>query len=157
MLLSPACTSCSTTRAPHHQVVTYDVWDNIHEFNKREGDYDAAIAAKQEAIRAGYQSVPIPDADIPGAGRGVEHGTRWLVFGRRETGRFHPARIPRHPAKIPLPRPSTNVRRCSGPHRHCAGDQHSWSAMDASGHQLRRTEFGPGRACKAQCQPPRWR
>ena len=48
----------------HHQVVAYEVWDNIHELNKRAGDYDAAVAAKQEAVRAGYQSLPHPDADI---------------------------------------------------------------------------------------------
>jgi tetratricopeptide (TPR) repeat protein len=48
----------------HHQVVAYEVWDNIHELHKRAGDYDAAIAAKQEAVRAGYRSEPDPDADI---------------------------------------------------------------------------------------------
>jgi tetratricopeptide (TPR) repeat protein len=48
----------------HHQVAAYEVWDNIHELHKRAGDYDAAIAAKQEAVRAGYRSEPHPDADI---------------------------------------------------------------------------------------------
>lgn len=48
----------------HHQVAAYEVWDNIHELYKRAGDYDAAIAAKQEAVRAGYRSEPDPDADI---------------------------------------------------------------------------------------------
>ena len=48
----------------HHQVAAYEVWDNIHELHKRAGDYDAAIAAKQEAVRAGYRSEPDPDADI---------------------------------------------------------------------------------------------
>ncbi|HWG74487.1 MAG TPA: SEC-C metal-binding domain-containing protein [Acidimicrobiales bacterium] len=48
----------------HHQVAAYEVWDNIHELHKSAGDYDAAIAAKQEAVRAGYRSEPHPDADI---------------------------------------------------------------------------------------------
>ena len=48
----------------HHQLAAYEVWDNIHEPHKRAGDYDAAIAAKQEAVRAGYRSEPDPDADI---------------------------------------------------------------------------------------------
>lgn len=48
----------------HHQVVAYEVWDDIHEIHKQAGDYDAAIAAKQEAVRVGYRSVPDPDADI---------------------------------------------------------------------------------------------
>ncbi|MDQ6614143.1 MAG: SEC-C metal-binding domain-containing protein [Actinomycetota bacterium] len=48
----------------HHQVVAYEAWDDIHEIHKQAGDYDAAIAAKQEAVRVGYQSVPDPDADI---------------------------------------------------------------------------------------------
>lgn len=48
----------------HHQVVAYEVWDNIHEIHKQAGDYDAAIAAKHEAVRCGYRSVPDPDADI---------------------------------------------------------------------------------------------
>lgn len=48
----------------HHQVVAYEVWDNIHELHKRAGDYDAAIAAKQQAVQAGYRSEPHPDADI---------------------------------------------------------------------------------------------
>lgn len=48
----------------HHQVVAYEVWNDIHEIHKQAGDYDAAIAAKQEAVRVGYRSVPDPDADI---------------------------------------------------------------------------------------------
>lgn len=48
----------------HHEIVAYEVWDDIHELLKRAGDYDGAIAAKQEAVRAGYRSVPHPDADI---------------------------------------------------------------------------------------------
>lgn len=48
----------------HHQVAAYEVWDDIHELHKRAGDYDAAIGAKREAVRAGYRSEPHPDADI---------------------------------------------------------------------------------------------
>src|SRR5579875_3913651 len=49
----------------HHQVAAYEVWDNIHELHKRAGDYDAAIAAKHEAVHAGYRSVrQHPGADI---------------------------------------------------------------------------------------------
>jgi tetratricopeptide (TPR) repeat protein len=47
-----------------HQIVAYEVWDDIHELHKRAGDYDAAIAAKRQAVRAGYRSVPDPEADI---------------------------------------------------------------------------------------------
>jgi len=48
----------------HHQLVVYEVWDTIYELHKRARDYDAAIAAKQEAIRSGYRSQPHPEADI---------------------------------------------------------------------------------------------
>jgi hypothetical protein len=48
----------------HHQLAAYEVWDKIHELHKRAGDYDAAIAAKQEAVRTGYRSEPHPDAGI---------------------------------------------------------------------------------------------
>lgn len=62
----------------HHQVAADEVWDTIHELHKRAGDYDAAIVAKQEAVRAGYQSDPDPDADIAEchllAGRWAEAG-----------------------------------------------------------------------------------
>lgn len=63
----------------HHQVDAYEVWDDIHEIHKQAGDYDAAIAAKQEAVRVGYRSVPDPDADIADchlrAGRRAEADT----------------------------------------------------------------------------------
>ena len=47
----------------HHQVAAYEVWDNIHELHKRAGDYHAAIAAKHEAVHAGYRSVPQETAE----------------------------------------------------------------------------------------------
>lgn len=47
-----------------HQVVAFEVWDELHEVHKQAGDYDAAIAARAEAVRLGYRSEPDPDADI---------------------------------------------------------------------------------------------
>jgi tetratricopeptide (TPR) repeat protein len=48
----------------HHQVVAYEVLDDIHQTWRQAGHYDDAIAAKREAIEAGYRSVPDPEADI---------------------------------------------------------------------------------------------
>ncbi|MFP5308807.1 MAG: SEC-C metal-binding domain-containing protein [Actinomycetes bacterium] len=48
----------------HHQVLTYEVLDEIHRAYRDAGRYDDAIAAKREAIAAGYRSVPDPEADI---------------------------------------------------------------------------------------------
>ena len=48
----------------HHQVVAYEVWDDIHQLCRRAGDYDAAIDAKRTAIELGYRSDPDPEADI---------------------------------------------------------------------------------------------
>jgi tetratricopeptide (TPR) repeat protein len=48
----------------HHQVVAYEVWDDIHQVARRAGDYDAAIDAKRTAIDLGYRSHPDPEADI---------------------------------------------------------------------------------------------
>jgi tetratricopeptide (TPR) repeat protein len=48
----------------HHQVVAYEVLDDIHQAWRAAGRYDDAIAAKREAIAAGYRSVPDPEADI---------------------------------------------------------------------------------------------
>ena len=48
----------------HHQVVAYEVLDEIHQAWRQAGRYDDAIAAKREAIAAGYRSVPDPEADI---------------------------------------------------------------------------------------------
>lgn len=47
-----------------HQVIDYEVLDQIHEIWRRAGRYEAAIAAKREAIAAGYRSLPDPEADI---------------------------------------------------------------------------------------------
>ncbi len=48
----------------HHQVVAYEVWDEIHQLQRRAGRYDDAIAAKLRAIDEGYRSEPDPEADI---------------------------------------------------------------------------------------------
>jgi tetratricopeptide (TPR) repeat protein len=48
----------------HHQVVAYEILDEIHQAWREAGRYDDAIAAKREAIAAGYRSVPDPEADI---------------------------------------------------------------------------------------------
>ena len=48
----------------HHQVVDYEILDEIHQTWRQAGRYEDAIAAKREAIEAGYRSVPDPEADI---------------------------------------------------------------------------------------------
>lgn len=48
----------------HHQVTSYEILDEIHQTWRRAGRYEDAIAAKREAIAAGYRSVPDPEADI---------------------------------------------------------------------------------------------
>ncbi len=48
----------------HHQVAAYEILDEIHRAYREAGHYDDAIAAKREAIAAGYRSVPDPEADI---------------------------------------------------------------------------------------------
>ena len=48
----------------HHQVAAYEILDEIHRAFREAGHYDDAIAAKREAIAAGYRSVPDPEADI---------------------------------------------------------------------------------------------
>lgn len=48
----------------HHQVAAYEILDEIHRAYREAGRYDDAIAAKREAIAAGYRSAPDPEADI---------------------------------------------------------------------------------------------
>jgi hypothetical protein len=48
----------------HHQVAAYEILDEIYRAYREAGRYDDAIAAKREAIAAGYRSVPDPEADI---------------------------------------------------------------------------------------------
>lgn len=48
----------------HHQVVAYEVWEEIHQVQRRAGEYDAAIEAKKTAIELGYRSEPDAEADI---------------------------------------------------------------------------------------------
>lgn len=47
-----------------HQVADYEVLDEVHQVLRQAGQYDDAIAAKREAIAAGYRSVPDPETDI---------------------------------------------------------------------------------------------
>lgn len=48
----------------HHQVVDYEILDEVHQAWRQAGRYEEAIAAKREAVDAGYRSVPDPEADI---------------------------------------------------------------------------------------------
>ena len=48
----------------HHQVAAYEILDEAYRAYREAGLYDEAIAAKREAISAGYRSVPDPEADI---------------------------------------------------------------------------------------------
>lgn len=48
----------------HHQVVEYEILEEIHQTWRRAGRYEDAIAAKRDAIAAGYWSVPDPETDI---------------------------------------------------------------------------------------------
>ena len=60
----------------HHQVIDYEIIDEIHQLLRAAGRYEEAIEAKREAIAAGYRSEPDPEADIAecllAAGRRVE-------------------------------------------------------------------------------------
>jgi tetratricopeptide (TPR) repeat protein len=48
----------------HHQVAAYEILDEVHRAYRQAGHIEDAIAAKREAIAAGYRSVPDPEADI---------------------------------------------------------------------------------------------
>jgi tetratricopeptide (TPR) repeat protein len=50
----------------HHQLAAYEILDEIHRAYREAGHYEDAIAAKREAIEAGFRSVPDPEADIAG-------------------------------------------------------------------------------------------
>jgi tetratricopeptide (TPR) repeat protein len=72
----------------HHQVVAYEVLDDIHQTWRQAGHYDDAIAAKREAIEAGYRSVPDPEADIAecllAAGRREEADALFATLRERD-------------------------------------------------------------------------
>lgn len=59
----------------HHQVVDYEILDEIHQLHRRDGRYQEAIDAKRQAIAAGYRSEPDAEADIAEC---------LLLAGRRE-------------------------------------------------------------------------
>lgn len=48
----------------HHQVVGYEVLDEMHSVLREMGRFDEAIEVKRAAIAAGYRSSPDPEADI---------------------------------------------------------------------------------------------
>ncbi len=48
----------------HHQVVDYEVMEELHQVLRQASRWDEAIAAKRAAIAAGYRSTPDPEADI---------------------------------------------------------------------------------------------
>lgn len=48
----------------HHQVVDEEILEEIHQALRQAGRWDDAIAAKREAIAAGFRSIPDPEADI---------------------------------------------------------------------------------------------
>lgn len=48
----------------HHEVIDYEILDEIHRLLRGAGRYEEAIEAKREAIAAGYRSDPDPEADI---------------------------------------------------------------------------------------------
>ena len=72
----------------HHQVVAYEVLDEIHQTWRQACRYDDAIAAKREAIEAGYRSVPDPEADIAecllAAGRREEADALFATLRERD-------------------------------------------------------------------------
>lgn len=59
----------------HHQVVDYEILDEIHQLHRRAGRYQEAIDAKRQAIAAGYRCEPDAEADIAEC---------LLLAGRRE-------------------------------------------------------------------------
>lgn len=71
-----------------HQVVDYEVLDEIYQVLRRASRWDEAIAAKREAIAAGYRSRPDPEADIAecllAAGRRVEADELYAVLRERD-------------------------------------------------------------------------
>ena len=72
----------------HHLVVDYEVLDQIHLVFRRAGRWDDAIAAKREAIAAGYRSEPDAEADIAEclllAGRRAEAAALFTVLRERD-------------------------------------------------------------------------
>jgi tetratricopeptide (TPR) repeat protein len=72
----------------HHQVAPYEILDEIHRAYREAGRYDDAIAAKRDAIAAGYRSVPDPETDIAecllAAGRIEEAGALFATLRERD-------------------------------------------------------------------------
>jgi tetratricopeptide (TPR) repeat protein len=72
----------------HHLVVDYEVVDEIHQVLRRAGRWEDAIAAKREAIAAGYRSEPDPEADVAEclllAGQRTEADTLFAALRERD-------------------------------------------------------------------------
>ncbi|MDY7103733.1 MAG: SEC-C domain-containing protein [Actinomycetota bacterium] len=73
----------------HHHVAAHEVLEEIHLLWRRAQRWDDAIAAKREAIAAGFRSVPDPEADIAeclvGAGRRREAYALFAELRLRDT------------------------------------------------------------------------
>jgi tetratricopeptide (TPR) repeat protein len=73
-----------------HSLLDYEILDEIHQLLRRAGRHDEAIAAKREAIAAGYRSSPDPEADIAevlvAAGRRSEADMLYAELRRRDPG-----------------------------------------------------------------------
>lgn len=70
-----------------HQIVDYEVLDEVQRVLRRLGRYEEAIEAKRQAIEAGYRSSPDPEADIAEclveAGRRAEADALFAELRRR--------------------------------------------------------------------------
>ena len=70
------------------ELLDYEILDEIHRLLRRAGRHDEAIAAKREAIAAGYRSSPDPEADIAEvlveAGRREEADALYAELRRRD-------------------------------------------------------------------------
>ncbi len=123
----------------HHQVGACEVWDDIHELHKRAGDYDAAIAAKREAVRTGYRSEPQSDADIAEC--------HFLAGRRAERMLYSPTSGRGHQTAWERPSDRTRLlaeRRCE----HCGYDPKLLKGGEGSGRTNRHDAFwgsAPGR------------
>jgi hypothetical protein len=69
-------------------LLEYEILDEIHQLLRRAGRHEEAIAAKREAIAAGYRSTPDPEADIAEilveAGRREEADALYAELRRRD-------------------------------------------------------------------------
>lgn len=73
---------------PELSLLDYEILEEIHQVLRRAGRHDEAIAAKREAIAAGYRSTPDAEADIAeilvAAGRRDEADALYAELRRRD-------------------------------------------------------------------------